>query len=141
MEEEYNIQQTEEFISNAEAPVAEKPAKYFVGFAAGLFVSVFLGALVGGICCWLESVYYWVVVIATLLIGLTVQGISKRSNFCTAIMSSICSVPAVFVFTYVIESQGYTWSDGTPISENIWLYVIFAVLVGGWAGWKDYNKN
>lgn len=139
--EEYNIQQTDELISNNDTPVVVKPAKYFLGFLADIGVSVLLGGLVAGLCCLLESVYFWVVAVATILIGITVQNISNREGLGTAIISAICGVVAVLVFTFTLEFQGYTWDDGTPISENMLLYIGIAALVSGWAGWKDHSED
>lgn len=140
--EEYNLEQTEQALSGSSIQNTEiKPAKYFVGFLAGFGVSILLGGIVAAICCWMESVHSWIVAVATILIGITVQNVSNREGFISALISAICGAVAVIVFTFILEFQGYAWDDGTAISDNMLLYIGIAALVSGWAGWKDHSND
>lgn len=142
--ENYDISKTENLInnnSNTHPVETEEPAKYFVGFLAGLGVSVVLAGLVALISCLFESVFDFVVAIATLLIGITVQAISNRHNFLTAIISAVCGCLAVAVFTSIMEGQGYVWDDGTKISDDMTFYMIVAAVVSGWAGWRNHGDD
>lgn len=139
--EEYNLQQTEQSLSGNTIPEVVKPAKYFVGFLAGFGISILLAGIVAAICCWMESVYSWIVAVATIIIGITVQNVSNREGLLTGLISAICGAIAVVIFTFILEFQGYAWDDGTPISENMFIYIGIAALVSGWAGWKDHSND
>lgn len=139
--EKYNLQQTEQTLTGNTASEEVKPAKYFVGFLAGFGISILLAGIVAAICCWTESVYIWIVVAATVIIGITVQNVCNREGFLTGLISAICGAIAVVIFTFILEFQGYAWDDGTPISENMFIYIGIAALVSGWAGWKDHSND
>lgn len=140
--EEYNLKQAEQVLAGAGgASQQEAPSKYMVGFLTGLGLSLVLAGIVAAISIWMESVYSWLVVIATFVIGLTVQGVSNRRGFVTALMSAICGAFAVVVFTIIMEAQGYCWDDGTSISDDMTLYMILGALLCGWAGWKNFDND
>lgn len=132
--EEYNIQQTEQTLASNEASTQPR---YLLGFVAGIVASVVIGALVALFTCWTESVYYMLVALATFFIGAIVKGVSHRNGFISALISAVCGAVAVVVFSAIVDAKGYVWDDGTPLTENMTLYMVIAALVSGWAGWKE----
>ena len=69
------------------------------------------------------------VVFATAIIGIVVQKVSNRHGALTAVNSAFSAIIAVLAFTCILEYQEYVWEDGTSISDDLYLYMIFAALL------------
>lgn len=125
-----------------EAVTLPEPPTYLKGFVTGLFSSVVIALLAVAFCMMIGKIWIWVIIIGSTAIGVIVQKASHREGGISGLLAAICGAIAVCVFVYMLERQGYTWTDGTSISDDIGLYILGAAFLSGCAAYKEhYNAD
>lgn len=100
----------------------------------GAIAAVVVALLWAGLSIWLESEYSAVMAIGMCLIGGAVRITVPEKSVLGAIVALVLCPAAVVIYSIMLESFGYEYSDGD--TQKYWL-LIFAAIAGAYIG---YNK-
>lgn len=101
----------------------------------GAIAAVVIALIWAGLSIWLESEYSAVMAIGMCLIGGAVRMTVPEKSVLGAIVALVLCPAAVAVYSIMLESFGYEYSDG---DTQKYALLIFAAIAGAYIG---YNKK
>lgn len=100
----------------------------------GAIAAVVVAIILAGLSIWLESEYAAIMSIGLCLIGGAVRMTVPEKSVLGAIVALVLCPAAVAIYSIMLESFGYEYSDGDT-QKYVWL--IFGAIAGAYVG---YNK-
>lgn len=101
----------------------------------GAIAAVVVALVLAGLSIWLESEYAAIMSIGLCLIGGAVRMTVPEKSVLGAIVALVLCPAAVAIYSIMLESFGYEYSDGDA-TKYMWL--IFGAIAGAYIG---YNKK
>ena len=104
----------------------------------GAIAAVVIALIWAGLSIWLESEYSAVMAIGMCLIGGAVRITVPEKSVLGAIVALVLCPAAVAIYSIMLESFGYKYSDGDT-QKYVWL--IFGAIAGAYIGYNKPEKN
>lgn len=104
----------------------------------GAIAAVVIALIWAGLSIWMESEYAAVMGIGMCLIGGAVRMTVPEKSVLGAIVALVLCPAAVAVYSIMLESFGYEYSDGDT-QKYVWL--IFAAIAGAFIGYNKPEKS
>lgn len=104
----------------------------------GAIAAVVIALIWVGLSIWLESEYSAVMAIGMCLIGGAVRMTVPEKSVLGAMVALVLCPAAVAVYSIMLESFGYEYSDGDT-TKYVWL--IFGVIAGAYIGYNKKENN
>lgn len=104
----------------------------------GAIAAVVIALIWAGLSIWLESEYSGVMAVGMLLIGGAVRMTVPEKSVLGAIVALVLCPAAVAIYSIMLESFGYEYSDGDT-TKYVWL--IFAAIAGACIGYNKPEKS
>lgn len=102
----------------------------------GAIAAVVIALIWAGLSIWMESEYSAVMAIGMCLIGGAVRMTVPEKSVLGAIVALVLCPAAVAIYSIMLESFGYEYSDGDTTQK--YALLIFAAIAGAYIG---YNKK
>lgn len=104
----------------------------------GAIAAVVIALLLAGLSIWLESEYALIMSFGLVLIGGAVRMTVPEKSVLGAIVALVMCPAAVVVYSIMLESFGYEYSDGDT-QKYVWL--IFGAIAGAYIGYNKPEKS
>lgn len=104
----------------------------------GAIAAVVIALLLAGLSIWLESEYALIMSFGLVLIGGAVRMTVPEKSVLGAIVALVMCPAAVAVYSIMLESFGYGYSDGDT-QKYVWL--IFGAIAGAYIGYNKPEKS
>lgn len=104
----------------------------------GAIAAVVIALIWAGLSIWMESEYSAVMAIGMCLIGGAVRITVPEKSVLGAIVALVLCPAAVAVYSIMLESFGYEYSDGDT-QKYVWL--IFGAIAGAYVGYNKPEKS
>ena len=104
----------------------------------GAIAAVVVAIILAGLSIWLESEYAAIMSIGLCLIGGAVRMTVPEKSVLGAIVALVLCPAAVAVYSIMLESFGYGYSDGDT-QKYVWL--IFGAIAGAYIGYNKPEKS
>ena len=105
----------------------------------GAIAAVVIALIWAGLSIWMESEYSAVMAIGMCLIGGAVRMTVPEKSVLGAIVALVLCPAAVAVYSIMLESFGYEYSDGDTTQKYVLL--IFAAIAGACIGYNKPEKS
>lgn len=105
----------------------------------GAIAAVVIALLLAGLSIWLESEYALIMSFGLVLIGVAVRMTVPEKSVLGAIVALVMCPAAVVVYSIMLESFGYEYSDGDTTQKYVLL--IFAAIAGAFIGYNKPEKS
>ena len=104
----------------------------------GAIAAVVVAIILAGLSIWLESEYAAIMSIGLCLIGGAVRMTVPEKSVLGAIVALVLCPAAVAIYSIMLESFGYEYSDGDT-QKYVWL--IFGAIAGAYVGYNKPEKS
>ena len=104
----------------------------------GAIAAVVVALLWAGLSIWMEGEYSGVMAVGLLLIGGAVRMTVPEKSVLGAIVALVMCPAAVAVYSIMLESFGYEYSDGDTTN---YVLLIFAAIAGAFIGYNKPEKS
>lgn len=104
----------------------------------GAIAAVVVALLWAGLSIWMEGEYSGVMAVGLLLIGGAVRMTVPEKSVLGAIVALVMCPAAVAVYSIMLESFGYEYSDGDTTN---YVLLIFAAIAGAYIGYNKKENN
>lgn len=104
----------------------------------GAITAVVVALIWAGLSIWLESEYAAIMALGMALIGGAVRVTVPEKSVLGAIVALVLCPAAVAVYSIMLESFGYEYSDGDT-TKYVWL--IFGAIAGAYIGYNKPEKS
>ena len=105
----------------------------------GAIAAVVIALIWVGLSIWLESEYSAVMAIGMCLIGGAVRMTVPEKSVLGAMVALVLCPAAVAVYSIMLESFGYEYSDGDTTQKYVLL--IFGAIAGAYIGYNKKENN
>lgn len=104
----------------------------------GAIAAVVVALIWAGLSIWMEGEYSGVMAVGLLLIGGAVRMTVPEKSVLGAIVALVMCPAAVAVYSIMLESFGYEYSDGDTTN---YVLLIFAAIAGAFIGYNKPEKS
>ncbi len=104
----------------------------------GAITAVVVALIWAGLSIWMEGEYSGVMAVGLLLIGGAVRMTVPEKSVLGAIVALVMCPAAVAVYSIMLESFGYEYSDGDTTN---YVLLIFAAIAGAFIGYNKPEKS
>ena len=104
----------------------------------GAIAAVVVALIWAGLSIWMESEYAAIMALGMALIGGAVRMTVPEKSVLGAIVALVMCPAAVAVYSIMLESFGYEYSDGDT-TKYVWL--IFGAIAGAYIGYNKPEKS
>lgn len=104
----------------------------------GAIAAVVVALIWAGLSIWMEGEYSGVMAVGMLLIGGAVRVTVPEKSVLGAIVALVLCPAAVAVYSIMLESFGYEYSDGDTTN---YVLLIFAAIAGAFIGYNKPEKS